>query len=540
MTSWVGEPASIRRGIARVPWHYAQPVSSTSGPAFTRPAAVVILAAGEGKRMRSTTPKVLHQVAGRSLLVHVIEAASALEPEHLVVVVGHGRDEVNAHVAEFAPWALTVVQAEQRGTGHALRVAITDLGTRGLALRGPVMVLTGDTPLLRPGTLQRLLEEHQLSSAKATVLTARVTDPTGYGRVIRDEDGGLERIVEHRDAEPGDLEVDEVNSGMYAFDPVAVVDALGRLSTSNAQGEEYLTDVIGILRADGARVAASACADSGEILGVNDRLQLAEAAAVMRDRINAKWMREGVAILDSSSTWIDVDVELEPDATILPGSTLRGPTSVSEGAVIGPGTTLISCEVGARAVVRHAWAELAVIGPDASVGPFTFLRPGTVLGADTRAGAYVEIKNATVGDGSKVPHLSYVGDAEIGEGTNIGAATVFVNYDGVEKHRTVIGSQVRIGSDTMLVAPLQVGDGAYTAAGSVITEDVPAGAMAVGRARQRNIVDWVLRRRSGTASARAAQEARATRLEPAAGQPQQEGQAAQSSPSSQRAGKEQP
>lgn len=457
--------------------------------------------------MRSSQPKVLHQIAGRSLLVHVIEAASALEPEHMVIVVGHGRDQVIAHVQEFAPWAITVVQSEQRGTGHALRIAISELVQRDLVPSGPIVVLTGDTPLLAPQTLQQLVLDHQVASAQATVLTARVADPSGYGRIIRDGNGNLERIVEHKDASPDELEVDEINSGMYAFQADVATEALGRLTTDNAQGEEYLTDVIGILRADGARVAASICPDDREILGVNDRLQLAEAAAIMRDRINARWMRDGVAILDSATTWLDVDVDLEPDVTILPSSTLRGPTTVASGAVIGPGTTLISCEVGSGATVRHAWAELAVIGPSASVGPFTYLRPGTVLGTDTRAGAYVEIKNATVGDGAKVPHLSYVGDAEIGEGTNIGAATVFVNYDGVDKHRTVIGAQVRIGSDTMLVAPVEVGDGAYTAAGSVITEDVPPGAMAVGRARQRNIRDWVLRRRAGTASAQAAQRA---------------------------------
>ena len=458
--------------------------------------------------MRSAVPKVLHQVAGRSLLIHVIEAASTLEPEHLVVVVGHGREQVIAHVEEFAPWAITVVQEEQRGTGHALAVALGDLHGRGVSLAaGPVIVLTGDTPLLTGDTLVRLLAEHSSATAKATVLTARVPDPTGYGRVIRDDAGRLARIVEQRDASVEELAVDEINSGMYAFEADAVTSALGNLTTDNAQGEEYLTDVIGLLRADGEPVAVSACLDADEILGVNDRLQLAGAAAIMRDRINARWMRDGVAILDSASTWLDVDVELEPDVTILPSTTLRGPTSVAAGAVIGPGTTLISCEVGAGATVRHTWAELAVIGTDASVGPFTYLRPGTILGADAKAGAYVEIKNATVGDGAKVPHLSYVGDAEIGEGTNIGAATVFVNYDGVDKHRTVIGREVRIGSDTMLVAPVTVGDGAYTAAGSVITEDVPAGAMAVGRARQRNIRDWVLRRRPGSASAQAAEQA---------------------------------
>jgi bifunctional UDP-N-acetylglucosamine pyrophosphorylase/glucosamine-1-phosphate N-acetyltransferase len=254
-------------------------------------------------------------------------------------------------------------------------------------------------------------------------------------------------------------------------------------------------------------VAASVCDDSDEILGVNDRVQLAQAAAILRDRINASWMRAGVSILDPASTWLDVDVELEPDVIIRPQVTLRGPTSVASGAIVGPGTTLVSCEVGAGAEVIHTWAELAVIGDGARVGPFTFLRPGTVLGQGTRAGAYVEIKNSTIGDFAKVPHLSYVGDAEVGTGTNIGAATIVVNYDGVAKHRTVVGDHVRIGSDTMLVAPVTVGDGAYTAAGSVITDDVPPGAMAVGRARQRNIDGWVQRRRPGSPAAEAAERA---------------------------------
>ncbi|CAB4916611.1 MAG: bifunctional UDP-N-acetylglucosamine diphosphorylase/glucosamine-1-phosphate N-acetyltransferase GlmU [Actinobacteria bacterium] len=470
-----------------------------------RPSVVVILAAGEGKRMRSATPKVLHSVAGRSLVGHVIEAASTLEPLYLVVVVGHGRELVIEHVNEIAPWAITVVQEEQRGTGHAVRVALDELAVRGIDLdSGPVVILTGDTPLLTGSTLVTLMGDHASAAASATVLTAELDDPTGYGRVIRDASGAVNRIVEHKDASLNELDVTEVNSGMYAFAADGLRLMLSRVTTENAQAEEYLTDVIGLLRADDQSVAASKCADDAEILGVNDRHQLAQAAAIMRDRINARWMRDGVAILDSATTWLDVDVEIEPDARILPNSTLRGPTSVAAGASVGPGTTLISCEVGADASVIHTWAELAVIGARASIGPFTYLRPGTVLGDDSKAGAYVEIKNSTVGSGSKVPHLSYVGDAEIGTGSNIGAATVFVNYDGVEKHRTVVGDHVRIGSDTMLVAPVTIGDGAYTAAGSVITDDVPPGAMAVGRARQRNILEWVLRRRPGTASAASA------------------------------------
>ena len=475
----------------------------------SRPSAVIILAAGEGKRMKSATPKVLHAVAGRSLVGHVIEAASTLEPEHLVVVVGHGREAVTAHVAEIAPWAITVVQEEQNGTGHAVRIALADLAARGVTISdGAVVVLTGDTPLLTGRTLVSLVLEHESTGASATVLTARVGDPAGYGRIVRQSDGSVTAIVEDKDATDEQRRIDEINSGMYAFAGPRLVDGLGRLTTDNAQGEEYLTDVIGLLREDGHPVAAALCADADEVLGVNDRVQLAHCAAIMRDRINQSWMREGVAILDPATTWLDVDVELEPDVVIRPQVTMRGPTSVASGAQIGPGTTLVSCEVGSGAEVIHTWAELAVIGDGARVGPFTFLRPGTVLGADTRAGAYVEIKNSTVGDGSKVPHLSYVGDAQIGTGSNIGAATVVVNYDGVAKHRTVVGDQVRIGSDTMLVAPVTVGDGAYTAAGSVITDDVPPGATAVGRARQRNIEGWVERKRPGSPAAEAAAQAR--------------------------------
>lgn len=474
-----------------------------------RPSVVVILAAGEGTRMKSATPKVLHAMAGRSLLGHVIEAAATLEPHHLVVVTGHGRDEVQAHIDEVAPWAVTVVQEQQNGTGHAVRVALAGLAERGIEVdSGPVVVLTGDTPLLTGGTLVNLMIEHDATAAAATVLTTRLDDPTGYGRIVRSADGSVAAIVEHRDADEAQLRIDEVNSGMYAFDSAALASGLGRITTDNSQGEEYLTDVIALLRGDGLTVSASVCPDADDILGVNDRVQLAEAAAIMRDRINVEWMRAGVTMADPASTWLDVDVELDRDVLLRPQVTLRGPTSVASGAVIGPGTTLTSCEVGEGAEVIHTWAELAVIGVGAKVGPFTYLRPGTVMGEGTKAGAYVEIKNSTLGDGAKVPHLSYVGDADIGAGSNIGAATVTVNYDGVEKHRTVVGEHVRIGSDTMLVAPVEVGDGAYTAAGSVITDNVPPGAMAVGRSRQRNVEGWVERRRSGSPAAEAAERAR--------------------------------
>ncbi|MGA1090330.1 MAG: bifunctional UDP-N-acetylglucosamine diphosphorylase/glucosamine-1-phosphate N-acetyltransferase GlmU [Candidatus Nanopelagicales bacterium] len=468
---------------------------------------VIVLAAGEGKRMRSATPKVLHAIAGRTLIGHVLEAAAAVDPAHVVVVVGHGRDHVLAHLDEVAPWVDTVVQDQQLGTGHAVRIALAALATAHALEASPIVVLSGDTPLLTGRTVRKLVDTQVSSGGAATVLTAVLSDPAGYGRVVRDGSGAVEVIVEDRDATADIRAISEINAGMYAFDPIALAPALERLTTANDQGEEYLTDVVGLLRAEGRPVTGLIVDDAHEILGVNDRGQLADAAAIMRDRINARWMRDGVSMLDPASTWIDVDVDLAPDVTLLPQTSLLGPTTIASGARIGPGTTLTSCEVGADASVIHTWAELAVIDAGASVGPFTYLRPGARLGAGARAGAFVEMKNSSLGAGAKVPHLSYVGDAEVGPGTNIGAATIFVNYDGQSKHRTVIGRDARIGSDTMLVAPVNVGDGAYTAAGSVITDDVPAGAMAVGRARQRNIPGWVQRKRPGSESARAADQA---------------------------------
>lgn len=478
----------------------------------TRPAAVVVLAAGEGTRMKSATPKVLHRIAGRSLIGHVVHAVVGLEPDHVAVVVGHGRAAVVEHLAEVEPTVaarlLAVVQEEQHGTGHATRLALEALPD----LTGTVVVVAGDTPLLTTATLASLLAAHAEAGAAATALSAVLDDPTGYGRVLRAADGGVVGIVEHKDADAEQRAVREVNSAMYAFDAVALRSALGRVTRENVQGEEYLTDVLAILRDDGATVGAVAAASAEEILGVNDRVQLAHAGRLMRDRLVERAMRAGATVVDPETTWLDVDVVLEPDAVVWPGTALLGETLVGSGAEVGPGTTLRDCTVGPGAVVRQSWCEGALIGAGASVGPFSYLRPGTRLAARSKAGAFVEMKNVVVGEGSKVPHLSYVGDAEIGEGSNIGAATVFVNYDGIAKHRTVVGDHVRVGSDTMLVAPVTVGDGAYTAAGSVITDDVPPGAMGVGRARQRVIEGWVERKRPGTASAAAAERARARGL----------------------------
>ncbi len=457
-----------------------------------RPAAVVVLAAGEGTRMRSATvPKVLHTLCGRSMLGHVVRAARALDPEHLVVVVGHAREQVTSALAQLDAAARAVVQEQQRGTGHAVRVALDALGP----LAGTVVVVPGDAPLLTAQTLRALVQHHVEERASTTLLTAVLDDPTGYGRVVRDAAGAVTAVVEHKDADEATRAVHEVATSVYAFDAAALVDALGAVTTDNAQGEEYLTDVVGLHRTAGRGVAASVAALPGETMGVNDRVQLSQATRLLRDRLVERHQRAGVTVVDPQTTWLDVDVELSPDVVLHPGCQLHGDTRVAAGAVVGPDTTLTDCEVGEGARIVRTHATGATIGAGAEVGPFTYLRPGTRLGGSTKAGAFVEIKASEVGEGSKVPHLSYVGDATIGTGSNIGAATVFVNYDGRTKHRTTVGDGVRIGSDTMLVAPLTVGDGAYTAAGSVITQDVPPGSLGVGRARQRNIEGWVARMR---------------------------------------------
>jgi bifunctional UDP-N-acetylglucosamine pyrophosphorylase/glucosamine-1-phosphate N-acetyltransferase len=468
-----------------------------TGAQTSQPAAVIVLAAGAGTRMKSTKPKVLHEVLGLTLLDHVLHAASDLSAKKTLVIIGHGRDQVQDHLAKAHPAVVTAVQDDQNGTGHAVKIALDALGE----LTGPVLVLAGDTPLLTTSDMQLTLDA--LAGKSAAVLTAHLTDATGYGRIVRSASNDFEKIVEHRDASDSELLLTEVNSGVYAFDAKLLRESLAKLTTNNSQGEQYLTDVLGILRSEGHEVSAIATSEEN-ILGVNDRRQLADAGAILRNRINNEWMMAGVTMVDPSSVWIDRTAVLESDVTLLTNVSITGASTIRGGATIGPDCSLHDTVADHCATVIRTTSNGAVIGEGANVGPYTYLRPGTVLGAGAKAGGFVEMKNANLGVNAKVPHLSYVGDATIGEGTNIGAATVFVNYDGQEKHHTQVGSHVRIGSDTMLVAPLVIGDGAYTAAGSVITEDVPAGSMAVGRARQRNIVDWVLRRRPGSDSAKAA------------------------------------
>ena len=468
-----------------------------TGAKTSPPAAVIVLAAGSGTRMKSTKPKVLHEVVGMALIDHVLHAAAPLSSASTVVVVGHGREQVLAHLAKAHPQAVTVVQEQQHGTGHAASIALQHL----TQLSGPVLVLAGDTPLLTTADMQRTLAE--LADNAGVVLTAHLSQPAGYGRIVRSSTGSVDAIVEECDATQAQREITEVNSGVYAFDAALLRAALTELKTDNSQGEQYLTDVLSNLRSQGHGVAAVLTTEEN-ILGVNDRRQLAQVGAVLRTRICDEWMLAGVSMVDPTTVWIDRTAVLEPDVILLPNVAITGKSVIRGGATIGPDCSLHDTVADHCATVSRTTSIGAIIGEGATVGPYTYLRPGTVLGAGAKAGGFVEIKNATLGTNAKVPHLSYVGDATIGDGTNIGAATVFVNYDGQEKHHTTVGNQVRIGSDTMLVAPLTIGDGAYTAAGSVITEDVPAGAMAVGRARQRNIIDWVLRRRPGSESATAA------------------------------------
>jgi len=463
---------------------------------------VIILAAGDSKRMKSKQSKVLHKVAGRSVIENLLTSVEKLQAKNLTVVVGANKDEVVEHLGQVAPKAKTVFQEKRDGTGGATQLALAE--HKG---DGTVLILAGDTPLLTHQTLSEFVQVHQKEKQSASVLTAILPDPTGYGRVIRGDDNQILKIVEEKDASELEKEVDEINTGVYLLDLSLLKDVIKNLKSNNAQSELYLTDVISLINAAGKKSYAVLSNDYTETLGINDRTQLAEVCAIMRDRINNQHMLNGVAIVDPATTWIDHGVEIESDVVIYPGSAISGKTVIKSGAVIGPRTSLDDCIVEAGAKVIESNCTQSKIGKDAKVGPFTYLRKGTVLASESKAGAFVEIKNSTVGEGTKVAHLSYVGDAEIGKESNIGAATIFVNYDGESKHKSKVGDHVRIGSDTMLVAPVSVGDGAYTAAGSVINEDVPAGAIGIGRARQVNILGWVLKKRKDSKSAAAAKKA---------------------------------
>lgn len=450
--------------------------------------AAVILAAGKGTRFKSELPKVLHRAAGRTLIRHVLEAVRPLGCHQVVVVVGHGRDEVTEELgAAGIDEITTVTQERQLGTGHAVETALPALDDDV----DRVLVLPGDTPLITADALRELLAPDD----DVELLSGVLDDAAGYGRIVRDDEGHVREIVEHRDATPEQRDIGEFNAGMYVFDRSLLAGALNDLDTDNDQGERYLTDVIAIARDRGARVGATVV-DAELVAGVNDRVQLAEVSQVLRSRRMDELGRDGVTILDPGSTWIDVDVQVGRDSVVLPNTMLEHGTVIGEGCQVGPNSRLIATEVGDGATVTMSHCEEAVIGKGADVGPFAHLRPGTVLGTATKAGAFTQLKKATLGEGAKVPHLAYVGDAEVGAGANLACGVITVNYDGQEKHRTVIGEDAFIGCDTALVAPVTIGDRAYVGAGSVITEDVPADALALARSRQTVKEGWAAERRA--------------------------------------------
>ena len=483
----------------------SNPQSSSNPPPPGAVSAVIVLAAGAGTRMKSTRPKVLHELAGKPMLWHALHSAAELSPVQLVAVLGHGRDEVTEFLAASTdlPTISTAMQDQQLGTGHACACALAVTGD----LTGTVLVTYGDVPLLQASTLRALVTAHESGGNAVTILTATLANPAGYGRIIRSDSGDVLGIVEQKDADEGQRAIREVNSGVYAFDGAVLTDALGRLSDANAAGERYLTDVVGIATGDGRRVGSMIADDAVETEGVNDRVQLAELSRVLNARLVRKAQLGGVTVHDPASTWIHADVVIGADTEILPGTQLQAGTTIGSGCSIGPDTTLIACTVEDDASVVRSHCHGATIRRHASVGPFSYLRPGAVLSENSKAGAFVEIKNSTVGAGSKVPHLSYIGDATIGVGTNIGAGTITANYDGDHKFPTVIGDYAFIGSDSTLVAPVTIEDGAYVAAGSTITEDLGPGDLGIARGRQHSVPGWVLRKRIGTKAAAAAEAA---------------------------------
>jgi bifunctional UDP-N-acetylglucosamine pyrophosphorylase / glucosamine-1-phosphate N-acetyltransferase len=446
------------------------------------------MAAGQGTRMRSAVPKVLHEVCGRPMIAWPILAAREAGASRVCVIVSPEHD-LSAALPEGVE---TIPQAVADGTGGALRTAVDVVRDSET-----VLVLSGDTPLLSSEEINGLLTAHAEAGAAATMMTTELEDPGTFGRVIRTADGDVEKIVEAKkpgDASAEELEVKEVNAGTYAFAGEQLAAALDGLTNDNAQGEYYLPDVFPLIREAGGKVIAHLVGDPAVNLGINDRADLARVTEEARRRINVEHMRAGVTIEDPGATWIDADVRIEPDATILPGTSLRGSTTIGSGSTVGPMTTLVDSSIGERATVIHSYLTDCDVDNEANVGPFTYLRPAARIGEGAKAGSFVEIKNSEIGPGAKVPHLSYIGDADVGEGSNLGASTVTANYDGRNKNRTKIGKNVHTGVDTTFVAPVEVGDDAYTGAGSVITGDIPPGALGISRADQKNVEDYAAKK----------------------------------------------
>ena len=443
----------------------------------------VILAAGKGTRMKSALPKVLHAVGGRPMLRHVMTAAEQAGAKRTLVVIGFGGDQVQNEIGAAAEY---VSQAEQLGTGHAMMQAQPALDGFG----GTVLLLCGDTPLLTGKTLQQLVTAHQQSGAAATVLTATPADATGYGRILRDEAGRVVGIVEQKDATEAQKRIGEINTGIYCFEAAPLFAALAGLTCNNAQAEYYLTDVLAILAQAGQRVGAVEVTDFQETLGINSRLQLAEAEKILRQRKLLELMDSGVTVMDPASTFVDASVSIGEDTVLYPFTWLEGETTIGRDCRIGPNSRIADSQLGDAVTLHFSYAHECKIADGVTVGPYVHLRPDSELAAGVKVGNFVEVKNSRVGTGSKLPHLSYIGDADIGSGVNIGCGTITVNYDGKKKHRTVVEDTAFVGCNSNLVAPVSVGAGAYIAAGSTITKDVPAGALGVGRARQTNIAGW--------------------------------------------------
>ncbi len=445
-------------------------------------ASALILAAGAGTRMKSSKPKVAHEIFGKPLVRWVVDAAHAAGVQNVVGVIGHGREVVEPLLNDVA----CVVQEQQLGTAHAVLAAKEALAGR----TGSLVVLTGDSPLVRPETISQLVATREEANAAVVVLTMEAADPTGYGRIIRDAAGDVQEIVEQKDCTPQQAAVTECNSGFYCFDIETLFAALEQVSTNNAQGEYYLTDVLGIARAAGKRVLALKAADASECLGVNSRSQLAQATKVLQQRINEAHMAAGVTMWDPATTYIGPDVTIDPDVELMPATYLLGKTHVSTGSVVGPNSRLTDTTVGPNCKVEETVAIEAVLDSNVDCGPRAYLRPGTHMCDGSKAGTHVEIKKSTIGKGSKVPHLSYIGDTTMGEGVNIGAGSITCNYDGKKKWPTTIGDNCFVGSDVMMVAPVKLGENSLIGAGSVITKDVSAGALGLGRARQTEIEHW--------------------------------------------------
>ena len=450
----------------------------------------VILAAGKGTRMKSKLPKVLHKIGGKPMLQHVLDAADAAGAARKVVVVGHEAELVEAMVGEQAQMAL---QAEQLGTGHA--VMQTEAVLKDFC--GTVMIICGDTPLLEAAELKKFYEGHVASQAAATVLTAFMDDPAGYGRIIRDADGNVLGIVEEKDAVLEQKAIKEINTGIYCVEAPLLFEVLATLTCDTAQGEYYLTDVLAKLNAMGKKVGGVATADSDMIMGINSRRQLAEAENIMRQRILNKLMDDGVTIMDPASTFIEKGVEIGQDTVIYPYTWLEGTTKIGEDCQIGPNVRLTNVRIGNTAELQFVYGHDCEVQDNVVIGPYVHLRPDTVIGDNVKIGNFVEVKNSHVGTGSKLPHLSYIGDSDIGSSVNIGCGCITVNYDGKKKHRTIIEDNAFVGCNSNMVAPVTIGAGAYIGAGSTITKDVPGDDLGIARAKQKNIEGWAAKYRNG-------------------------------------------